>query len=514
MNSVKDMRTKRTFWSRLRTGRQIVQALTFALYIYLLFAALQRRAAFPLADLFFRLDPLNASAAMLASRAWIPQLAPALATLVLTLVLGRVWCGWICPLGTLLDWVRFPAAVRRSLSISARWRQVKTLLLIGTLVMALLGSLFLLLLDPLAILTRTMTSAVLPVLNHTVTAFERTLYPLRFLRPLVDWLESVLRGSVLPVIQPVFAHSVLIGLFFTAIVGLNALADRFWCRYLCPLGALLGLLSKISILRPIIPAACSRCGHCVSACRVDAISSGDGYRIEPAECIVCLDCLVACPESSISFNPTLKASASTAYDPGRREILASVAASAASLALLRVAPQTKQVHPHLMRPPGADDEAKFLSSCLRCSQCMKVCPTSGLQPVLFETGVEGMWTPNLVARLGYCDYGCNACGQVCPSGAIPAMALDEKRQAVLGEAVVDRNRCLPWAQGIPCIVCEEMCPIPEKAIRVENVPITTDTGETITLQRPYVLQDLCIGCGICEYQCPMGGDAAIRVHHR
>jgi len=125
-----------------------------------------------------------------------------------------------------------------------------------------------------------------------------------------------------------------------------------------------------------------------------------------------------------------------------------------------------------------------------------------------------MWTPNLVARLGYCDYGCNACGQVCPSGAIPAMALDEKRQAVLGEAVVDRNRCLPWAQGIPCIVCEEMCPIPEKAIRVENVPITTDTGETITLQRPYVLQDLCIGCGICEYQCPMGGDAAIRVHHR
>ncbi|MCJ7736576.1 MAG: 4Fe-4S binding protein, partial [Anaerolineae bacterium] len=471
-------------------------------------------AASPLADLFFRLDPLNASAAMLASRSWIPRLAPALATLVLTLIVGRVWCGWICPLGTLLDWVRFPAVARRSQSISPRWRQVKTLLLIGILAMALLGSLFLLLLDPLALLTRTMTTAVLPVLNHTVTSLEHTLYSLRFLRPLVDWMERVLRGPVLPVTQPAFAHRLLIGLLFATILGLNALADRFWCRYLCPLGALLGLLSEVSILRPNIPTACNRCGHCVSSCPVDAIGSGDGYEIEPAECIVCMDCLAACPESSIGIHPTLKVAASAAYDPGRREILASVAASAISVALLKTAPQTKQVHPHLVRPPGADDEEEFLSRCLRCSQCMKVCPTSGLQPVLFEAGVEGVWTPSLVPRLGYCDYGCNNCGQVCPSGAIPALTLGEKRQAVMGEAVVDRDRCLPWAQGIPCIVCEEMCPVPEKAVRLENEQIANDAGEIITIQKPYVLQDLCIGCGICEYQCPMGGDAAIRVYHR
>jgi MauM/NapG family ferredoxin protein len=511
---VKHARTRQAFWFYLRRGRQVVQTLTFALYVYLLFAALQRRIAFPLADLFFRLDPLNAAAAMLASRAWIPRFAPALITLGLTIVLGRVWCGWICPLGTLLEWVRFPAAVRRSLSISPRWRHVKTLLLIGILAMALLGSLFLLILDPLALLTRANTTTILPALNHAITSLEQTLYPLKSMRPLVDWTERLMRGPVLPIIQPVFAHSVLIGLLFAAILGLNALADRFWCRYLCPLGALLGLLSKVSLLRPMIPASCNRCGHCVSACSVDAIRSDNGYEIESAECIVCLDCLAACPESSIRFRPALETPATTDYDPGRREILASVAAGAVSVALLQTTPQTRQVYPHLVRPPGVDDENRFLSRCLRCSQCMKVCPTSGLQPILFESGIEGIWTPSLVARLGYCDYGCNACGQVCPSGAIPSLTLDEKRQAIMGEAIVDRNRCLPWAQGIPCIVCEEMCPIPEKAIRLEDAQIENETGEVVTVQRPYVLQDLCIGCGICEYQCPMGGDAAIRVYHR
>jgi Pyruvate/2-oxoacid:ferredoxin oxidoreductase delta subunit len=142
---------------------------------------------------------------------------------------------------------------------------------------------------------------------------------------------------------------------------------------------------------------------------------------------------------------------------------------------------------------------------------MKVCPTSGLQPVLFESGIEGLWTPHLVPRLGQCDYGCNACGQVCPSGAIPSLSLEQKREAVIGQAVVDRNRCLPWAYGTPCIVCEEMCPRPQKAIRLEEATMLNSQGEEVTVQRPYVMLDLCIGCGICEYQCP-AGEAAIQVY--
>jgi MauM/NapG family ferredoxin protein len=497
-------------WPRLRRVRQAVQILAFALYVYLLFAALQRRVAFPLADFFFRLDPLAALAALLADRAWIPRLALALITVVLTLLLGRVWCGWICPLGTLLEWTRIPVGARLPRPYS-RWRSVKNVLLFVILAAALLGNLSLLVFDPITLFTRTMTTAVLPALNRAITAAEQTLYPVGFLRPAIDWIERVLRGPVLPVLQPVFALGVLIALLFAGIVALNALADRFWCRYLCPLGALLGLLSKVSFLRPSIGPACNRCGHCLSVCRMDAIQD---YEIDSGECTVCLDCLAACPEAGIAFRAPLRPDRRREFDPTRRQVLASLAAGAVGVALLRSGTQTKQPHPQLIRPPGAQDEEAFLARCLRCSQCMKVCPTSGLQPTLFEAGLEGLWTPRLVSRLGQCDYGCNACGQVCPSGAIPPLDLPGKREAVIGMAVVDRNRCLPWAYGVPCIVCEEMCPTPEKAIRLEEATMLDAQGEEITVQRPYVLLDLCIGCGICEYQCPMAGEAAIRVYRK
>ena len=116
---------------------------------------------------------------------------------------------------------------------------------------------------------------------------------------------------------------------------------------------------------------------------------------------------------------------------------------------------------------------------------MKVCPTNGLQAAQGEAGLEGLWTPIVMPRMGHCDYGCNACGQVCPSGAIPSLTLEQKRQAVIGTASVNRNRCLPWASATPCIVCEEMCPTPQKSIRLEEVNVTNQAGETVTLQRPY-----------------------------
>jgi polyferredoxin len=498
-------------WSRLRRFRQAVQILFFALYIFLLFAALQRRAALPLADLFFRLDPLAAIAAMLAGRAWIPRLALALVTLGLTLLFGRVWCGWICPLGSLLEWVRFRGADRRAARLSTRWRAVKHWLLLLILAAALLGNLTLLILDPQTLFTRTMTTAILPALNQGITAVEKALYPIGFVRPAIDGLERLLRGPVLPVLQPVFALNALILALFAGILALNVLADRFWCRNLCPLGALLGLLSKVALLRPVIQPACNRCGHCSSACRVDAIDPVRGYEIVTAECTVCLDCLAACPESGIGFSWNWNPAPSYPYDPSRRQVLTALVSGAAGVAVLKSSIRSRQLHPLLIRPPGAQNESEFLSRCLRCSQCMKVCPTSGLQPALHEAGLEGLWTPILVSRLGYCDFGCNACGQVCPSEAIPRLDLETKREQIIGLAAIDRDRCWPWAHGIPCIVCEEMCPTPEKAVRLEEVTVTDERGEEVLVQRPYVLSELCIGCGICEYQCPVEGESAIVV---
>ncbi len=499
-------------WSRWRRVRQGVQVISLALYVVLLFAALQRRVAFPLADLFFRLDPLAASTAMISARAWIPRLALALGTVGLTLLLGRVWCGWLCPMGTLLDWVRFPGAKRRAAQLSPRWKQIKHVLLLATVGLALFGSLSLLVLDPITLLTRTMTTAILPAVNHAITAVERTLYEMPFLRPVVDAVERVLRGPVLPVDPPAFAQNVLLALLFAGVLALNALADRFWCRNLCPLGALLGWLSKISLLRPVLGDACTACGRCDTACPVDAIESGERYEIVPSECTVCLDCLATCPQEGAGFRWHWRPDGFRDTNPTRRQALAALGVSAAGVALLRTGRRATQPDPRLIRPPGVRDEAEFLSRCLRCSQCMKVCPTSGLQPTLFEAGPEGLWTPQLVPRLGHCDYGCNACGQICPGDALPSLSLEEKRQALMGVAVIDHNRCLPWAHGIPCIVCEEMCPIPDKAIRLEEVTVTDARGEPAVVQQPHVLEDLCIGCGTCEAQCPVANQAAIEVY--
>jgi len=437
----------------------------------------------------------------------------------LTVLVGRVWCGWICPFGSLLEWSSFRKTRQPTKAVPAGWRAAKYVLLVAILVGALFGNLTLLIFEPIALFTRFMTTVVIPALNYVVNAAESTLYSVSFMRPAINWLETVARGPILPVVQPVFGSSYPVAGLFFGLLALNLLADRFWCRYLCPLGGLLGWLAKISLLRPLIGQTCTGCTRCALLCKPGAIKvipatakSSREVEIMPAECTVCLDCLVNCSKDSLGMGAVLKPAPAQEFDLSRRQFVQTIAAGATGIVLLHTDPRLRTKNSRLIRPPGVKDEQAFLSKCLRCSVCLKACPTNGLQAAQGEAGLEGLYTPDLMPRIGHCDFGCNACGQVCPSGAIPALTLEQKRQAVIGTAVVNRNRCLPWASATPCIVCEEMCPTPQKSIRLEEIKVTNQAGEMVTLQRPVVLRELCIGCGICENHCPLEGDAAIQIY--
>jgi ferredoxin len=226
---------------------------------------------------------------------------------------------------------------------------------------------------------------------------------------------------------------------------------------------------------------------------------------------MCLDCVPVCSRAGQHFKGHFKAAAWQPYDPSRRQFFASTAAAVAAVGLFAVEPVSRRGHPRLIRPPGAQSPS-FISQCIRCGICIRACPTSGLQPSQDEAGVAGLWSPILVPRLGHCDYTCNACGQVCPTEAIPPLPLEQKRQAVIGHAYIDRNRCLPWADNITCLVCEEMCPLPDKAIKLEDVTVTATDCAQIPVRLPHVLRDRCVGCGICENRCPLAGESAIKVY--
>jgi ferredoxin len=165
----------------------------------------------------------------------------------------------------------------------------------------------------------------------------------------------------------------------------------------------------------------------------------------------------------------------------------------------------------LIRPPGARAEREFVSRCVRCAECIQVCIGNALQPSFLQSGIEGIFTPRLVARSGYCEFNCTLCGQVCPTGAIRELTLEEKHRTKIGHAWFDRTTCLPYAKGIPCIVCEEHCPTPDKAIKFMTAEVFDDQGRNVRVKQPYVVDSLCIGCGICETKCPLPGRAAIYV---
>ena len=458
--------------TRFRALRWTVQLL-FLLLFYALFALTRYGAPTGFQHLFFRIDPLAMLVASIAGRALVAGGLLAFITVVGTLVFGRFFCGWVCPLGTSID--IFDKAARRGPKPGSRFRTTKYVILVFIIIAALLGASFVYLFDPLVIVERTLTLVVFPVF-------------------------SFVGGIFRPMPGARFTETAIALVLFGTVLGLGLIAPRFWCRNICPLGGLLAFLAKFSPFRFRYPKDCRQCGACERICPTSAINSKESM-IDSGECIDCFACRFACPETGISYRTGF---ARPRFDVTRRQALVALGSGIVVAPLARNLLQ-KKLQGKLIRPPGSIPEQEFLATCLHCGKCMKGCPTNGLQPCVLEAGVYGIWTPHLVPRIGGCEKNCNLCGQVCPTNAIRKLPLEEKQFAVLGKAVVDKHRCIAWEQDKHCLVCDEICPYDA----IAAVPDSTGLGTSL---RPAVNEDICIGCGLCESRCPVAGAAAIQVY--
>ena len=500
------------------TGRRLAQGVSLLLFLGLLRltaepGAVERLAGGLPPDLYLRLDPLVALAVPAAAREWIPELWPGIALLSLSLVLGRIFCGYLCPFGITLDLARFlgkgirarrtkpTAAPAQSEGLSPPiWHRSKYFLLFALLAAAAVGVNAVFLASPLPLITRFYATFIYPAAQ--LAGREA----LDLARPL--FADSPLAYMQLP-LRRFEATFFILGLF-GALFVLEQFRPRFWCRYLCPAGALLGIFSLKPLWRRRVT-RCVGCGQCRRRCPMRAMDD-TGSNTAHQECIVCRRCESICPTEtrfSCRSAPSLLPPQGLPVLPGRRRLLqAGVAGAGCALgsmlgldSLQRPA-ELGLIRPGgLIRPPGAVPEEEFLRRCLRCGECMQACPSNALQPVYLLGGVAGLFSPVILPRRGPCESGCNACGRVCPTRALRPLPLEEKQRAKVGTAFVLRQKCLAWEQGKRCVVCQEICPYGAVSLR----PMSDHSAPP----SPVIRAERCFGCCACEHHCPVESPAIV-----
>ncbi len=500
----------------IRNIRRAIQILFLIFFLFLLLMTV-----FPVnfiipVDLILRLDPLSAIATMLASRSLITKFSYSMVTVIVSIFFGRFFCGWICPLGTTIDISDkiFFRRFKRPKVNSLKLRNFKYYMLLLFIVGAIFSLQLIWLADPLSIATKSYEVVLYPYISYATNSTFNALYQLKGINTISEPIYGFLRKYLIPNQQNLLRLHLVFFSIFAGIILLNLLQKRFWCSNLCPLGALLGLLAKpVNFFRRTVNDKCIDCGKCQHKCNLNAISE-DPKRYWVQECTNCMTCVDVCPTKAISFkikHPFADRTERVKLDLSKRAFIRSAIGGIATVPLLKLNYRKRYLDETVIRPPGALPEEQFLDKCIRCGKCMKVCPTNGLQPTFLEAGVEGIGTPILVPRIGQCEYICVSCTRVCPTNAITELSEEEKKKVKIGTARIDITRCIPWSEYEDCLVCEEQCPIPTKAIKFEVRDVILFNGDVRRIKFPVVLKDKCIGCGICENKCPVKPKAAIAV---
>jgi len=494
----------------LRRIRLAAQIFSLCLFVFLFLQAVYPYHPFFPVQTMLQWSPLVALLTLLSSHHVVAAMWPAALILFLTLFLGRFFCGWVCPLGTIIDGFDYLIRPKKKLlSSSSRFRWWKFAILTFVVITAIAGSQLAWVFDPLVIVNRVLTVAIFPIFVFFTEAILGLLWNVQFLDKTLFGIHRFLQSFLLPLHQPYFRQGGTILVLFLLILLLSGLGRRFWCRNFCPLGALLGIFSKYRILQRVVSEQCDSCNVCYFNCRMNAIKA-DCLSFNKVECINSFECAAVCPKGAVTYRFRWSPKSSP-IDLSRRRFLTAGAVGLLGVGLLGLDFPDRNKRGSLIRPPGALSEDQFLDRCIRCQECVRICATTGafLQPAWLEAGWEGIWSPVGDARYGYCEYTCNLCAQVCPTGAIHLLTLAEKQQTKIGTAYFDKSRCIPWYSGDDCMVCEEHCPTPEKAIVFREGEFVTAHGKVKKVKYPYVIEERCIGCGICVNRCPVEGKPGI-----
>jgi ferredoxin len=426
--------------------------------------------------------------------------------LLLTFISGRTYCSFLCPLGIGQDLTsRIGGRIKkkfRRYGFKKPFTILRYTILALTLVVTMVWGMYMItLLDPYSIYGRFMTY---------------------FAKPVVILINNELAGvlgkfdiytlSNVPVKGfPLIVYSIPAA-FFLLVGGLSLTKGRLYCNMICPVGTLLGLISKISIFRiKFNEAGCTRCGRCAMRCKSSCIDFLKA-DVDLTRCVSCFNCIHTCQDKAITFGLVEFKKKPHETDESRRKIIAGsllllFGLSRSAKAQDKAAPKPKKEstvrenRTSPVCPPGGVTIADFNKDCIACSLCINVCPNGVLQPAYKQYGLAGMMQPVMDYHKSFCTYNCTKCTEICPTNALHPLLLEAKKLTQIGKAKFIKDNCIVKTEKTACGACSEACPT--KACHM--IPYEGN------LVIPEVTEDICIGCGHCEYACPASPYKAIFV---
>jgi len=418
--------------------------------------------------------------------------------LLITLITGRTYCSFLCPLGIGQDLFsriggRFKRKFRRY-GFKKPHTILRYLLLAITLIVTMIWGIYLVtLLDPYSIFGRFMTYFGKPL----------AVYINNFLAGILGRFDIYTLSNITVKGYTLLAYSIPAA-FFILVGTLSFTRGRLYCNTICPVGTLLGLLSKISIFRiKFDESACTRCGRCSVGCKSSCIDFLK-HDIDVSRCVNCFNCIHICPDKALSYSIVKLKKKEQVTDEGKRKFIAGsilllfglsrgARAQEKSVPIPTIESTVKENRTYPVCPPGGGEIAKFNNSCIACSLCISACPNGVLQPARLEYGLMGIMQPVMNYHKSFCTYNCVVCTEICPTSALKPLMLEAKKLTQLGKAIFIKDNCIVKTEKTACGACSESCPT--KAVHM--IPYEG------TLVIPEVTSEICIGCGHCEFACPV-----------